>query len=325
MRHQDLRLLGATAMAPAAWGMTYLVTTELLPAGRPLMTGVVRALPAGLVLAALTRRAPAGCWWSRAIVLGTLNIGAFFALLFIAAYRLPGGVAATLGAVQPLVAAGLAAILLRERLRVSTVVAGASGLAGVGLLVLRAGAALDAAGVAAGLAGTTCMAAGVVLTKRWGRPVPLLAFTSWQLVAGGLVLAPVALAVEGAPPSLSAGNLLGYLWLATGGTAVAYTLWFRGIERLPVARVSVLALLSPVVATLAGWVVLHQALTTTQLVGVVLVLAAVTIGQRGDNGVVGAPAARRAVAALRTLAGPGRAGGSPLPTAAATLRSPTGC
>ena len=189
----------------------------------------MRALPAGIVLAVATRRRPVGIWWVRALTLGTLNIGAFFALLFVAAYRLPGGVAATMGAIQPLVAAGLATVLLHERLRATTVVAGAMGIVGVALLVLRAGARFDAVGVAAGLAGTTCMASGVVLTKRWGRPVPLLAFTSWQLLAGGLVLLPVAVAVEGAPPHLTARNLVGFAWLASGGTAVAYALWFRGI------------------------------------------------------------------------------------------------
>jgi probable blue pigment (indigoidine) exporter len=61
---------------------------------------------------------------------------------------------------------------------------------------------------------------------------------------------------------------------------VAYALWFRGIERLPVARVSVLGLLSPVVATAAGFAVLHQSLTAAQLAGAALVLLAVWTGQR---------------------------------------------
>jgi probable blue pigment (indigoidine) exporter len=254
-----------TALAPAAWGTTYLTTTELLPPGRPLLAGTLRALPAGLVLAAATKRRPVGSWWAKALVLGMLNIGGFFALLFVAAYRLPGGVAATLGAIQPLIAAGLAAIVLHERVRRNVVIAGVLGVVGVGLLVLRAGAELDGAGVAAGLAGATSMAGGVVLTKRWGRPVPLLTFTAWQLVAGGLVLLPLALGVEGLPAQVTGSNLLGYLWLATAGTGVAYVLWFRGIDALPVSQVSLLALLSPLVATTAGWLVVGQRLTTPQI------------------------------------------------------------
>jgi probable blue pigment (indigoidine) exporter len=272
--------LVVTALAPAVWGTTYIVTTELLPPDRPLLAATVRALPAGVALAALHPRRPTGSWWWRAAILGVLNIGAFFALLFVAAYRLPGGVAATLGSIQPLVAAGLATVVLRERFRRTTALAGVLGVAGVGLLVLRAGAALDTIGVLAGLAGATAMATGVVLTRYWGRPVPLATFTSWQLIAGGLLLAPLALAVEGMPPALTPSNLVGFTWLATGGTAVAYLLWFRGIARLPVAQVSLLGLMSPVVATIAGLVVLHQTLSAAQLLGATFVLAAIWIGQR---------------------------------------------
>jgi len=272
--------VAVTSLAPAAWGLTYLATTELLPPGRPLLAGAARALPAGLLLAAIARQRPHGVWWLKAAVLGVLNIGAFFALLFVTAYRLPGGVAATLGAVQPLIAAGLATTLLRERLRATVTIAGIIGMVGVGLLVLRAGAQLDTVGVLAGLAGATSMATGVVLTKRWGRPVPLAAFTSWQLIAGGLLLTPLALIVDGIPADLTARNLIGFTWLATGGTAVAYLLWFRGIAELPVSQVSLLGLASPIVATLSGWIVLHQTLSGTQLLGGALVLTALWYGQR---------------------------------------------
>ena len=74
--------------------------------------------------------------WRRAFVLGQLNIGLFFALLFVAAYRLPGGVAATIVAMQPLYVALLAWALLGYKPSVVTVVAALSGIAGVGLVVL---------------------------------------------------------------------------------------------------------------------------------------------------------------------------------------------
>ncbi|NJP81926.1 EamA family transporter, partial [Streptomyces sp. AA8] len=151
-------ILLLTALAPAVWGTTYLVTTELLPPGRPLLAAVVRALPAGLALVAVTRRLPQGVWWWRALVLGALNIGGFFALLFVAAYRLPGGVAATVGAIQPLLVALLSAGLLGERLSPRTLIAAVAGVAGVSLLVLRAEARLDALGVAAAVGGAVVMA-----------------------------------------------------------------------------------------------------------------------------------------------------------------------
>jgi len=84
-----------------------------------------------------------------------------------------------------------------EPLSQTKAVAGSVRVLGVGLLVLQGSAALDPLGLAAALAGTLSMAAGVVLTKRWDRPAPLLVFISWQLVAGGLLLAPLAYLLEG--------------------------------------------------------------------------------------------------------------------------------
>ena len=86
-----------TAIGPVIWGSTYIVTTELLPPDRPFTAALLRTLPAGLLLVLWCRRWPAwgdGVGWRRLLVLAALNIGVFQALLFVAAYRLPGGVAA---------------------------------------------------------------------------------------------------------------------------------------------------------------------------------------------------------------------------------------
>lgn len=280
MLSKRVSLVLVTALAPTVWGSTYLVTTELLPPDRPLLAAAVRALPAGLLLLALSRQLPQGSWWWRTVVLGALNIGVFFALLFVAAYRLPGGVAAVVGAIQPLLVVGLASRWVGEELTPRRVLTALGGLLGVTLLVLRSSARLDLLGVAAALGAAAAMAAGVVLTKRWGRPAPLLATTGWQLTAGGLLLAPLALLVEGPPPpDLSPANLAGFAYLGLVGTAAAYALWFRGLQALPVTEVALLGLLSPVVATALGWLVLNQTLTPGQVLGALTVLAALVAAQ----------------------------------------------
>jgi probable blue pigment (indigoidine) exporter len=287
----DARLIASSAVAPALWGTTYLVTTELLPPHRPLLAGAIRALPAGLLLCAAVAglagrlALPRGVWWWRAAVLGTLNIGLFVALLFVAAYRLPGGVAAVLGAVAPFVVAALAFALLGVRPAGRALIAAVIGLAGVALLVLRSTVALDPVGLAAAAGGVLTMSLGTVLGRRWGPPdgyrrksTALLALTGWQLTVGGLLLLPVALAVEGPPPALTAANLAGFGYLSIVGTALAYFLWFRGVTALAPTRVTLLGLLSPTVAAVLGWAVLGQALSPGQLVGAASVLGAVLLG-----------------------------------------------
>jgi probable blue pigment (indigoidine) exporter len=268
------------ALAPMAWGTTYVVATEFLPHNHPLLVAALRSLPIGLLLIAWLKQLPQGIWWWRILLLGSLNIGIFQALLFIAAYRLPGGVAATAGAIQPLLVGVFSWMILREKPSKLSIVAAIAGLVGVGLLVLSPAARLDPIGIVAAIAGATTMSLGTVLVKRWKRPVSLLVFTAWQLTVGGVVLLPIALAIEGPITQISTTNLFGFIYLGVVGTGIAYALWFRGIDKLKASAVSYLGLMSPVVATLIGFVFLNQSFTSIQLIGMMIVLISVLIGQQ---------------------------------------------
>ncbi|MDC6163469.1 EamA family transporter [Achromobacter xylosoxidans] len=286
-RSTDLLL---TATAPAIWGSTYVVTTLMLPQGYPLTVAMLRALPAGLLLLLAVRQIPHGIWWLRSAILGALNFSIFWALLFVAAYRLPGGVAATLGAIQPLIVILLARALLGTPVRGLAVLAALAGIGGVALLVLGPKAALDPVGVAAGLASAASMALGTVLSRRWQPPVSALAFTSWQLTAGGALLLPVALLAEPALPPVTTLNVLGIAYLGLIGAALTYVIWFRGLARLEPAVVSSLGFLSPVSAVLLGWALLDQRLSAAQMAGMAIVVGSVWLSQRVQRRVSTKPA-----------------------------------
>ncbi len=275
--------LATTAIAPVIWGSTYLVTTEFLPGFSPMTVAMLRALPAGLILMMIVRELPSGIWWLRAFVLGALNISIFLGMLFVAAYRLPGGVAGTVLSSQPLIVVILASLLLSSPVRPSNIIGALVGMGGVALLVLTPSAALDAIGVAAGLAGATSMALGSVLARRWRPPVSPLTFTAWQLTAGGLLLLP-AVVLAGQPiPVPTITNFLGLVWLGLVGAALTYALWFRGIGRLPPSVVSSLLFLSPLTAVLMGWSLLGQTLTVLQIVGIALVIGSIWLSQRTNT------------------------------------------
>ncbi|AVH25466.1 EamA family transporter [Nocardia cyriacigeorgica] len=278
-------------MTPITWGTTYVVTTELLPPGHPVFAGLLRALPAGLIALALTRMLPRGMWWWKALALGVLYIGVPFPLLFLSAEHLPGGVAATLAAAQPLAVAVLAVPVLRERLSTWRLGWGLIGVLGVGLVVIGPEAGLDGVGVVAGVGSAASMALALTLTKRWGRPPEAgpTTFAGWLLTSGGLFLLPLAFLLEGAPPAIDTDASLGYLWMGLVGGLFAYVVWFRGIGTLPVASVAVLVLLSPLVAAILGAALLGQTLGPIQLTGFALALAAIVAGQLPAPGHAVAP------------------------------------
>lgn len=275
----ETKWLAAAAIAPVAWGSGYYVTATYLPPDRPLFGAVIRALPFGLLLLALRPARLHGSWWWRTALLGALNFAAFFALIFVAAERLPGGLAATLTATSPLAIMLLAWALAGERPRVVSLAAAVVGILGVALLVLRAGVRVDPLGVVASLAAVGLSSLGFVLIKTWRPPVPLVSFTAWQLVFGGLLLTPIALAVEGGPPHLDTGARGGFLWIGLVGTVLAYLAWFNAMRRLPAAAVSLVGLLNPVTGTVIGVTLAGETFTATHAAGTLLVLGGIVLGQ----------------------------------------------
>lgn len=273
-----------TAIAPALWGSTYLVTTQILPPDRPFTAAVLRAVPAGLALILFSRRLPPPENWLRLIVLSALNIGVFQALLFVAAYRLPGGLAAVVGAIMPLLVMALVWAVDRLRPTPLALAGGLAGVVGMAVLLVSPGARWDAVGIAAALAGAACMAAGTYLSRRWRLGLPVLALTGWQLLLGGLMVVPVAALADPPLPALTLSQAAGYAYLSGAGALLAYALWFRGISRLPSAAVSSLGLLSPLTAVVLGWVVLGQAVPPVGLFGMALVLGGILAVQRGARG-----------------------------------------
>lgn len=280
------RRLLASAYAPLVWGSTYIVTTALLPPGRPFLAATVRALPAGLILLAFSRRGLTRGWLLRGAVLGVFLIGGFFSALFIAAYRLPGGTVATIGALAPLMVLALSALVLRRPTPVVKWVAGVVAVIGVALLVGGGQGRIDPIGLLAATAAPVLMATGSLLGNHWlnrpDAPSPLV-LTGWQLTSSGLLLIPVMLLLEGTPPAPDAGNLVGFGYLVVFGTALAYWLWMGGVRNLTPTQLAPLAVLSPCSAAILGWIFAGEALAGPQLLGFGITLVASVAGSLLGN------------------------------------------
>ena len=271
-----------TALAPIAWGTTYVTTTELLPAGRPLLVATMRVVPAALVLLTAgmiaSRWRPRGADWWRTATLAVFNFGFFFPLLSAAVYRLPGGVAAAAGGLQPLLVCTLSWPLAGRRPRINELAIGCVAVLGVALVAIRPGANLDAVGLLAAAAANVSFAIGVVLTKRFPSPPNRVAATGWQLLMGGAILLPLAAIVEGAPPVLTGRNIAGFAYLSVVGTALAFIVWFNGVRRLPPVAPPLLGLAAPITGAVLGWVILGQSLSPLQLTGFAITIGAIAYG-----------------------------------------------
>ena len=275
----SLRWTAVTAVAPVTWGATYFVTREFLPVSVPLWGGVLRALPAGLVLLAMRRRRPHGSWWWKSLVLGALNMGAFFALVYVAAQLLPTSIASTVMATSSIVIMLMAWLVLAERPRLLAVLGAGVGIVGVCVMLLTGGGAVSPVGVLASVSAMAMSSVGYVLAKKWSADIDVLSLTSWQLIGGGVVLLPLAVAAEGGPPALDARAVVGFAFVSIVATALAFVCWFSGLRHLNAGTVGLVGLLNPVTGVLLGSLAAGDAVTSRQSVGLALVLVGVLIGQ----------------------------------------------
>jgi probable blue pigment (indigoidine) exporter len=279
-----LPLRSATAIAPVAWGSTYYVTQAFLPTGSPLWGAVFRAVPAGLVLLLVCRRLPSGSWWWRSAVLGTMNMGAFFGLLFVAAQRLPSSTASMVMANSPVALMLIAWIVLAERPRARALAGAMVGIAGAALMLGGGAGGVDPLGILASVSAMLLASFGFALAKRWGSGAEgtaapgVVPTTAWQLLAGGLVLLPAAAVVHGPPPALDGPAVTGFAYVSLVATAVAYLAWFTGLRRLPAGTVGLIGLLNPLTGVLLGTMLAGEGLTFAQVVGIGLVLGGVLAG-----------------------------------------------
>jgi probable blue pigment (indigoidine) exporter len=271
-----------TLLAPVAWGTTYWVVTELMPADRPLFIAATRVVPAGLLLVAIgvltSGWRPRGREWRHVALLSLANFGLFFPLLVAATYRVPGGVIASFAGLQPLLVLAGAWLVAGAAPRRLDVGVGVLAAVGVVLVVGIPGGTLDPLGLLLALGANVSFAVGVVLTRHLPMPPDRIAHTGWQLVLSGLVMVPLALLIEGVPTSVTGPNLLGILYLGIIATGIASVLWFNGIPRLPVAAPPLLGLSSAVTGVVVGWVALGQSLTLLQSAGFLVTLAAIAYG-----------------------------------------------
>jgi drug/metabolite transporter, DME family len=195
--------------------------------------------------------------------------------------------------VQPLVALGGAALLLRERPRQSFWWFFIPALAGFWLVNQAhplAPSAQGAAVIAEATGAAVLWALGTVLGRYLARRLEFQHIVTLRFFFG-LLASALALPIMGAP-AYSNGHdsvLILYLALVTG--LLALTLYYYGLRRTPAVLSSLAELTYPAVAVIAGIYAYDQHLRWTQWIGVAAILAAVTLlPVRRDRVVTEAPA-----------------------------------
>ncbi|HEX2304152.1 MAG TPA: DMT family transporter [Gaiella sp.] len=272
MGRRDLVLLLALS---AIWGSSFLFIKLGVEELEPAVVAFVRVVVAILVVLPLVMLrgglAPLGGHLRPLVVLGALNNALPFWLLGFAETRIDSGLSAVIQAAAPIFTVILASWIDRtQRVHGVRLVGIGVGFVGVVLLVgVQEGAQLVGALAVIGTA--LCYAAAVLYAGRAVRGLAPLQVSFGQLAAAAVLLAPVGLAqAPSEPPSAKA--IAAVVALGALGSGIAYPLYFALIARAGASRAILVTYLVPAFALVYGAVFLDEAVTTSALVGLALIL-----------------------------------------------------
>ena len=280
---QQSKLWTALVTVYVIWGSTYLgiaYAGETIP---PLFAASTRFITAGALMAGVVRLRGGSLRVSRRALVSCVLIGALLpganAVLFVAERNVPTGLASLIIASVPLwiVVLRLAG---RERLPWPALAGVGIGFAGVAVLAHPSGGA-KLWGIGLCVLSALMWSAGSVLSARLTMPSDPFAATTYEMLAGGLVLLPFSLfTVHHLSPS--ATSILGWIYLVTFGSIVGYTAYSWLLANAPLGLVSTYAYVNPVVAIVLGVAFRGETLTWRLLVGAAVVVAAVALVVRQE-------------------------------------------
>jgi drug/metabolite transporter (DMT)-like permease len=276
----------------------------------PLMTMVLRcAAGAWLLFGWLAWRGTLvrpsrGQWRTTAVAGGLLFLGCH-GLLAWAEQRVTSGEAALFMTAIPLWLIALESLLERRPPSSRVLVALSLGIAGVGVLTWGEGWSGGLVDRGALVVGAFFWAAGTVIVRRGGAPLPAAQSTTMQLGAGAVALLVASLTtgeLRGwSPAEITPRALLSLGFLVLGGTVLGFGAYTWLIRVASAAAVSTYAFVNPVVALLLARAVGDGELTARTAVAAALVVGAVVFSrepERHDSAPL-TPSAPRPAAAPR--------------------------
>lgn len=266
------------------WGISFMFIKAGLRDFSPIWFAAIRYDIAALVMVAivlprgLRTLVPQGSLqWKAVLVAAALNVMGYHAFLFWGQEHTTAAVAAVVVSLNPITAMVVArAVLPGERVGAGGLVGLLVGILGIAVLVgLKPGALFDQRGIGelAVFGAVLSWSIGSVYIKRTHHQMPVLQFTTLQMLLGALMLHGLSVLVEGTAPrsALTTGSVVSLLYLSIFASGLGFLVYFTLLERIGPIRSTLVSYIAPAAAALAGLLVLGEAIELRAVLAFVLI------------------------------------------------------
>ncbi len=267
------------------WGSTWIIIREGLDDLPPYTAAAVRFAVAWVVMLlvapALARREGG----SRpplmmVLMMGLLNFGASYAIVYWCETILPSGLVSVLWAVFPMMMALSGHFALGERLVGRQGLGFVVGFVGVGLLFATDIRAVGPEAVPAGLLlllSPLVSCIGTTYVKRHGKGTSSVLLNRDGMFVGALVLALFALGERGQEMVWSKTAVASVLYLATVGTVLTFGVYYWLMRYASASALSLIAYVTPLIALTLGALLRAEPLSANTVAGTAAILAGVAL------------------------------------------------
>ncbi len=282
-----IMIIAKIIFAMFLWALCFPLVTIGIAYAPHLTFATMRAVMAGVIVMglalALRRPFPSGrkTWMSLAVIgLGSTSLGYFG--MFHAAEFVSPGIATVIANTQPLLAAGLASVVLGERLTVWGKLGLGLGFLGIVIIAAPRLFSGDQESYIVGVAYIVLAALGItisnVMLKRIADTVDPLMAIGLQLLIGSIPLAIIAAVTEDITlVQWTPGFFFALIGLALFGSALVYVIWLSVLIEVPLSKANAFSFLVPVFGLTMGMLFYGESLDWPEIMGAALALVGVTI------------------------------------------------
>jgi len=272
------------------WAICFPLIVWGLPYAPHLTFAAMRGFLAGsvLLIPALIMRRPQPRELKTWLILVAIGLGATtlgFYGMFHASEFISPGIATVITNTQPLMAAVLATLVLKEHLGRACKAGLGLGFMGIVLIAYPGLMSAEDGTYALGVFYIVLSALGisvsnVLISKIAGR-IDALSAMGWQLIIGSFFLALIALMTEDMDTvTWNTAFTLSLLGLALPGTALVYWLWFNILERVELTHANVFSFLVPVFGLTMGVMFFQESIGLMSIAGIGLSLLGIYLVNR---------------------------------------------
>lgn len=263
-----------TVLSAALFGIAGVVAADAFSEVEPVVVAQYRSVIAAVLLGVVARRRglrPGGqLRWL--VVFGSMIAGVTIAFYW-SIDRLGVGPGVTIQFVAAVPVLAWMRYVQKRQVRSTAWVA--AGLAIIGtVLMMRAWdlTALDPFGLGAALVSMGLFGGYLLVGEKLREALPAL-----TVVANGFLISALIWLIALPPRLIDVEPLVWgqIIWVGVMGTAVPFLIMVTALGRADSGTIGVVAMLEPVVATVAAWIYLDQRLEAIQIVGGLLVVAAI--------------------------------------------------